>query len=70
MTDLKMKRIAFIILLLFSFSSIAELYMTVNIGDENKTTAYNSIEDNYYLTLHSEQVTASSESSGGTAHKR
>jgi hypothetical protein len=62
-----MKRIAFIILLLFSFSSIAELYMTVNIGDENKTTAYNSIEDNYYLTLHSEQVTASSESSGGTA---
>ncbi|HCD8107626.1 TPA: hypothetical protein RVF99_003678, partial [Escherichia coli] len=51
----------------FSFSSIAELYMTVNIGDENKTTAYNSIEDNYYLTLHSEQVTASSESSGGTA---
>ncbi|HFP3820823.1 TPA: hypothetical protein ACHGDM_005247 [Escherichia coli] len=62
-----MKRIAFIILLLFSFSSIAELYMTVNIGDENKTTAYNSIEDNYYITLHSEQVTASSESSGGTA---
>lgn len=64
---LKMKLILFVALLSISFSGIAGLNMTVNVGEGNNTTIYKSTEDSYYLTLHSDHVFASVESSNVTA---